>query len=317
MRGRTVVLTATLAAIVATNFARAQSPGGRRDVQQGIAEVNGTKLYYEIAGAGAPVALIHGNFGDRRHWDAQFETFARTFRVMRYDVRGFGKSAVPVEGQRYAHHEDLAALMRHLGFENAHIVGLSMGSYIATDFVLTHPEMSRSLVAIAPWVSGYQSSSDEVKAMFAAFSAVGKAFAGGNPEAAINAWSNSPYWRKTTPDTAVRARVRAIGRDHRFWEFVHEDPAVPVQPRTVTQVSRIAVPTLILTAEHDASREVADFLERSIPNARKVVMQGAGHFMQMDRPAEFNRIVTAFLREVDAARPNRERSNHTTDDHGR
>ena len=263
-------------------------------VDSGYASVNGTRLYYEIAGRGEPVVLIHGNFGDHRHWDAQFREFDKHSRVLRYDVRGFGKSALPVEAQPYAHYQDLAALLRYLKVGPAHIMGVSMGSYIATDFVLMHPEMSRSLVVVGPWVSGYKSTSPEIQSMFDAFGAVAKAFASGK-DAALAAWDSSAFWRATMPDATARAKFDAIARGYSFWHYAHNDPETVIEPRTVTQLSKISVPTLVLTADHDAMREVADLLAKSIPNAREVVMRDAGHMMQMQKPKQFNRIVLEFL----------------------
>lgn len=76
------------------------------NVESGYAEVNGTRLYYEIAGEEEPIVLIHGNGGDCRHWDNQFIPFSQNHRVLRYDIRGFGKSSNPTEGKQYSHHDD-------------------------------------------------------------------------------------------------------------------------------------------------------------------------------------------------------------------
>ena len=91
----------------------------------GYAEISNGRLYYEALGEGTPVLFIHGNFGARRHWDDRFQVFAERHSTIRYDVRGFGKSYVPVEGRAYSHHEDAAALMRHLRIEKAHVIGFS------------------------------------------------------------------------------------------------------------------------------------------------------------------------------------------------
>ncbi len=72
-----------------------KSPRGR-EVQSGFAEVSGGRLYYEVKGSGDALVLIHGNEGDRRHWDHQFDAFAHVFRVVSYDIRGFGKSSLVV-----------------------------------------------------------------------------------------------------------------------------------------------------------------------------------------------------------------------------
>jgi pimeloyl-ACP methyl ester carboxylesterase len=74
-------------------------------VTTGFAPVADGQLYYETSGRGAPLVLIHGNAGDRRHWDQQFAALSGSFTVIRYDVRGFGRSSLPTEGRSYANHD--------------------------------------------------------------------------------------------------------------------------------------------------------------------------------------------------------------------
>jgi pimeloyl-ACP methyl ester carboxylesterase len=104
---------------------------------RGFAPVDDTRLFYEVKGSGDPVVLIHGGQLDSRMWDDQFEPYAREFRVLRYDVRGFGGS--PATNAPYSNADDLAALMDYLGMPKAHVVGLSLGGMVATDFAVTHP----------------------------------------------------------------------------------------------------------------------------------------------------------------------------------
>ncbi len=120
---------------------------------RGHAYVNGTRLYYEVAGEGPALVLIHGMSLDTRMWDDQFAEFAPHCQVIRYDVRGFGRSAVPTH-TAYSHHDDLKGLLNSLGIADAHILGHSMGSGIATDFVLAYPEMADSLVSVGTVVHG-------------------------------------------------------------------------------------------------------------------------------------------------------------------
>lgn len=105
----------------------------------GFVEVKGTQLYYETLGQGHPLVLIHGGYMDRRMWDDQFPVFAERYRVIRYDVRGFGKSALPQVP--YADRQDLGDLLKYLGVEKTHLLGLSLGGIIAIDFPLEHPDM--------------------------------------------------------------------------------------------------------------------------------------------------------------------------------
>src|SRR5512146_1748629 len=105
-----------------------------QSTREGIAEVNGTKLYYEIAGTGHALVLIHGGAVDRRAWDDQFSVFAKHYKVMRYDVRGSGKSAQPVKP--FSNAEDLHALLRFLKIDKTYLAGISRGGGIAFDFTL-------------------------------------------------------------------------------------------------------------------------------------------------------------------------------------
>src|SRR4051812_9978431 len=91
----------------------------------GFAAVNGVQIYYEIAGSGHPLVLVHAGIADRRMWDAQFPVFAQHYRVIRYDMRGFGKTAM-VAGS-FAHHDDLHGLLTFLGVERAYLLGCSKG----------------------------------------------------------------------------------------------------------------------------------------------------------------------------------------------
>ena len=273
----------------------------------GYADVGDGRLYYEASGEGTPVLFIHGNFGDRRHWDDQFPVFAERHCAIRYDVRGFGKSDMPIEGRPYSHHEDAAALMRNLGIEKAHVIGLSMGAGIAADFVLEHPEMSRSLVSVGPWITGYNSRT--VEKVFDGVKAVASAFQSKGTAAALEEFLTGMLGQSLGMNSSVEARLREFGADYSFWHLCHDDPGERKGSSETTQIGmpaaeRIAgmrVPALIVTADHDipACIEIAELMEHKISGARKIVMPDTGHIINMERPEEFNRIVLNFLAEAD------------------
>jgi len=265
-------------------------------VETGFAVVNGTRLYYEVAGTGDPVVLVHGGLADRRLWDDQFEVFAESHRTIRYDVRGFGKSNLPVEGEPYTHHDDLAALMRHLGVEKAHVVGQSMGSGIAVDFALMHPEMTSSLVSVGPWVNGYESPA--VPKRSDVFAVLASALEEGGVDAVIDLMYDDASVAHM--DSTTVNRLKALSREYSWWHLTHIDPWTDIDAVAEERLRQIGVPTLVLTAEYDsdACKEIAGFMEQSIEGATKVVIQGAGHNMNMDKPEEFNRIVLDFIGKV-------------------
>jgi len=263
------------------------------NVDSGYAEVNGTRLYYEVAGEGEAIVLIHGNGADTREWDDQFDTFAKHHKVLRYDARIYGKSAKPIEGVLYSHHEDLKELMKHLGIPKAHIVGHSWGSGVAVDFVLAYPEMAYSLIPVGPWVFGYVSPS--AKPLSSMFQEVGVLIKKNEFKAATDIWVDHVF--DGALDFIGTKRMREIGYDYSFWPFLHEDPVQHLEPPALNRLKDITHPTLIITSEFDVAdcKEVADLMEEQIPNSKKVVIQDAAHMMNVDQSDEFNRLVLDFL----------------------
>src|SRR2546421_4086278 len=142
---------------------RSSTMSNTKPVQTGFAEINGTTLYYEVAGAGHPFVLVHGHLLDRRSWDEQFAVFAQRYRVVRYDQRGFGDSGLITPGEPYSDRQDLYALMQFLGIERAYLMGVSGGGALAIDFTLEHPEMVDALIPVAAGVSGYRPSEARIQ----------------------------------------------------------------------------------------------------------------------------------------------------------
>src|SRR5947208_14522668 len=93
---------------------------------RGFAEVNGAKLYYEVTGTGHPLVLLHEGIADSRMYDAQFHAFAQRYRVVRFDLRGFGQSDLPPGDKPVALHEDLYGLLTFLVLKQTVWLGMSM-----------------------------------------------------------------------------------------------------------------------------------------------------------------------------------------------
>ena len=104
----------------------------RADFKSGFAPADGARIYFESAGVGPAVVFIHAGVSDRRMWDPQFDYFADKFEVIRYDLRGFGKSEMP--DRSYSNRADLGKVLQFLGIGKAAIVGCSMGGSTAIDF---------------------------------------------------------------------------------------------------------------------------------------------------------------------------------------
>lgn len=264
-------------------------------IQTGFAEVNGTRLYYEVAGDGPALALVHGFGLDTRMWDDQFEAFAGRYRVLRYDARGFGKSALPGD-ERYMHAADLKALLEQLGIGRAAILGLSMGGGIAIDFALTYPEAASALILVDSTLGGFRWS-QAWEASYAPIPARGQA---GDIAGAKRMWLAHAFFEPALANPAVGARLTQIVSDYSGWHWNHADPGRGARPPAAGRLGEIRVPTLVVVGERDLPdlHRTAEALHRGIPNAQKAILPGAGHIANMEAPQPFNEVVLSFLAAI-------------------
>lgn len=271
---------------------------GRAPVQvvdSGTVAVNGTRLFYEAAGRGPVVVLLHGGNLDRRMWDPQFLPLAREHRVIRYDLRGFGKSG-PADAP-YQAHEDLHALLATLGVRHASLVGLSGGGRIAIDFALAHPEMVDRLVLAAPGLSGWQYS----RADTAYFPAARRARDRGDAAALGLAWLGSAYMRPAMEHPELVARLREMAAENGTnWMGVlrHGDLERVAEPPALHRTSTLRAATLLVVGTRDTPdiQAIADTLAATVPGLRRVSLEGAGHMVNLEQPGRFTDLVRDFLR---------------------
>src|SRR5438067_561390 len=116
-----------------------------------VAHVNGVELYYELTGAGEPLVLVHGSWGDHRNWDRVVPALAESFRVLKYDRRGHSASErPPAQGSVFEDADDLAGLIDELALAPAHVVGNSAGAAIVLRAATRRPDVFRSLIVHEP-----------------------------------------------------------------------------------------------------------------------------------------------------------------------
>jgi 3-oxoadipate enol-lactonase len=261
--------------------------------QQGTAHVNGTQLYYETAGIGSALVLIHGHTLDARMWDDQFETFASQYRVIRYDMRGYGRSALP-SGAPFSPADDLKALLAHLGIAHAHVLGLSRGGVVAIDFALMYPHMTDTLIVADtalrefPWQA------------FGVFTeAVKSAAADDGIEAARQCWQQGALFAPALEQPQVAVRLALMVGEYSGWHWLNQEPVRVLQPPPTEQLGTIDMPTLVIVGERDLPefQAIAELLHQRVPHATKVVIPGVGHMSNMEAPAQFNALVLEFLAE--------------------
>jgi len=259
-------------------------------ITQSTVDVGGARLYYEEAGSGRPLVLIHGFTFDMRMWDDQFEPFAQYFRVIRYDVRGYGRSSPPTS-EPYSHADDLKALLDQLGISRANLLGLSLGAAIAINFTLTYPTMVSALVLADAVLWGHSWVETESGDVWRAGREAGI-------REAKRLWLWHPMFDAARENPNVAGRLSRMVADYSGWNWENDDPGIYPDPPDSQRIGKITAPTLAIVGARDIPdfHVIADTLSHTIPNARKVALQGVGHMCNMEDPEAFNEVVLTFLK---------------------
>ncbi len=280
-------LTLFLLSFFQYSFLNAQTPD-----QSGIASVNGTKIYYEIAGQGHPLVLIHGGAVDNRAFDDQFYVFAQHYKTVRFDLRGAGQSGD--RDKAFSNPEDVYQLLKYLNIENAYLLGISRGGGFAFDVAIEHPEMVGALILVSANMGV------EVPAYHEMFDRATEAGKQKGARAAAEVWGYDPH--QGPRRESAREKVLNIIEDNmpRFRYFDGHEPVEQFRsydgPRS-DRLDDIKVPTLVLSGAHDneVSRQNSLNWADGIPNARLVLFEESGHLVNIDQVALFNQTVLDFL----------------------
>jgi 3-oxoadipate enol-lactonase len=294
----TVLASAALLACALALPAAGQAPPPTR---QGYVTVPGARLYYEEAGRGPAVVLIHGGFLDHRLWDHEFQWLARDYRVVRYDVRAHGLSQTAAGS--WSDYEDLRALLDSLDIGRVAIVGHSLGGRIAADFALAYPGRVSALVFMGPGLSGAPFGSDQIRAYTADLRRVlGGPTVGPREfsrliEVFAHWWCDGPSRAPSAVDPAVRAKVLDMlaGSEQR-WRL---GDGTELEPPAWGRLREIRAPTLAVVGALDVVDvlEIVDSIAAQVPGARRVVISGAAHAVNLEKPVEFEAAVRPFLAE--------------------
>ncbi len=201
--------------------------------------VSGAELYYEVAGEGEPLVLLHDGLLDRRVWDDQFVAFGRLYRTIRYDRRGYGKSSAP--DRPFSQVADLHHLLRHLGINVASLLGMSNGGKVALEFALEHPGIVAALVLVGPNLGDYRPLEEKQRRVSEIFSVARQR----GTEAGVEAWMEDPFYPPAKERSAARERVRRIARENLPRLLSTPGFRIEPDPPTMESLSRIVAPTLI------------------------------------------------------------------------
>ena len=269
---------------------------------------DGIRLFYEETGAGTPIVFVHEFAGDHRSWEPQVRHFARRYRCIAYNARGYPPSEVPEDLQRYSQaraRDDILSVLDALKLERAHIVGLSMGAFATLHFGMAHASRALSLTVAGGAYGAHP-------AQYARFQADSRA--------------NAEFIRREGMAKFAATygvgptRVQLQNKDPRgFAEYLRQlaehsqtgsaNTMAGYQGRRpslydlVEDIKRISTPTLLMLGdEEEPALEANLLLKRCIPSAGLAVLPCSGHAINLEEPALFNRLLEDFLHQVELGR---------------
>lgn len=251
-------------------------------------------LHVEEQGTGPAVVLVHAGVADHRMWDPQVPLLAESHRTIRYDARGFGRS--PHVAGPLSYTDDLLALMDALGIPRATLVGCSFGGGTVLHAAATHPDRVERLVLVGAGVSGFQAASP----LDPIFDLIEEAYTARDYERVLDLEEKAWVVGITRDAQSVSAEVRALAREMNRTKFAYEDTPVEYVDGSASDVDalrRLDIPVLVLVGDHDCAvvRETADFLVGALPRATAAIIRDAAHLPNLEKPAEFNRILAEWL----------------------
>lgn len=253
-------------------------------------ELNGARLWYDEAGSGPAVLLLHGGLGDSELWEPVVPFLAEHVRTIRTDLRFFGKSTGPAAP--WSWHDDVIGVLDALGVERAAIVGLSLGGRIALELALDAPERCWALALVAPGLAGHAAApySPEQEARY------DEAEAAADVETMMDV------------DFEVWAPLGADERFRRLWLGTPDANPLPdgVAPRAPAgspakeRLGELTVPTLVVTVSHDPPgfREIGPLVASEAQNARHVELD-SDHYVTLREPELVARTLLEFLSDLD------------------
>jgi 3-oxoadipate enol-lactonase len=258
--------------------------------EKGCKLINDTRLYYEIKGEGQPLVFIHDFTLDHRMWDDQFFYFSKWYCCIRYDIRGYGQSALPGT-QYYTFHDDLKNLMIALEIkEPVILVGLSMGGLIAANFALKFPRFTKAIILADTQIEGYTYKNFKLDAIFNKAKRKGIDYA-------KRQWFAHDLYAHARKNKVVAECLWQMIHFYSGWHFVDRALVALTEPSAWENLENIDVPALIIYGDLDLPdfKEISEAAAFRINRAKKIILHNTGHLSNMENPDAFNKQLHNFL----------------------
>lgn len=260
----------------------------------------GGSIYYEEQGTGPALILLHGHSLDTRMWDEQFPTLAQSYRTVRLDFRGYGRSSDQCETFQHTHMDDVLTVMDSLGISRAHIVGLSMGSFVAGDMLAIYPQRMLSCTLVSGGIRNSPGPSepmgeDESRQRDEEIAAL--------KERGIDAYKREWHEILMSSGGSQRERMRQplwqMVNDWTAWQPLHKEVRLFYGKeawKALAERGTTDVPTLIVRGENEVKDRNGRPREMNyLSRARFEIIPDCGHMLNMERPEEFNALLLDFI----------------------
>lgn len=292
-----------------------------KNPNSGKVEVNDINIYYEIHGEGEPLLLIEGLGYSSWMWFSQIPAFSREYKVIVFDNRGVGNTDKPdSEYTIETMADDAAGFLKALGLDSAHVLGVSMGGFIAQELALRYPDMVRSLVLVSTSfgakVSMHRGSNhlrDNFVKLWGLMPAVLEFSNSSVPLPLINSFGLTPkekiryglslaftpeYFNSHTEEVDRIVDLRLANRQP-YYAWKRQFMA-GMNFDATDRVHLIKAPTLVITGSEDrvVPPERSKRLAEEIPNSRFITLEGTGHLLFIEKAEEFNKIILSFLLQL-------------------
>lgn len=258
-----------------------------------MVNVDGGQIYYETCGSGPQaIVLIHDGVVNSASFDGMWPILCKQFRVVRYDRRGYGKS--PAAKAPYSPQDDLAAVMTAAKIDHASLVGFSFGGGLAVSYTILHPEQVDRLVISGPSLNGFQ----PTKTFGKAITHIMLPMIIGNFDAVADNAAKSGWVMAPGHDGAKAKALAILKASPHDLSHQMKDPIKP-WASDLPGMPGMKVPTLILIGDHDiADNQAASGAAQAlIPGSRRIVIDDAGHLMQLEHPEEIAGLIADFVRK--------------------
>lgn len=276
------------------------------------ARVNGIDIWYDLSGDGPALALTHGFAGPSEMWSPVIDEIRARVRLLRYDVRGHGRTTVPDAATftlpQFA--ADLRGLLDHLGVERAHVGGVSMGGMISAQFACDYPERLRS-VLLCDTTAGNQGDPEtasverELASIFETFDIIVTKYG------LSGLIERENRHRHETDPYAKRSSFTLEEQDARNWRktdlmtqdgYLFAARAIRNRPDLTKRTPAITAPALVSCGEWDMFYPCAQRDHRLIANSRLATVRGAAHATPDYKPQLWKRAMLDFIDDVEAGR---------------